>query len=231
MKILRARCVMRLALCSALLSLALNFFPSRVCRAQEVVDKTVATINGGVRLDVITYSDLVWQIALQPSSPVSNPSSDELNRALQLIINQRLILQEAEKLPPIAPTAKEIEDELANLVKQFPTPAAFEERARRVGLSTERLREIIRQRVAINKYLDFRFRSFTVVTPQEVADYYRDVFVPRWRARTPGVIVPTLEEVRDRIEATLTEDKIESDTDAFLDAARERAEIVILNPV
>lgn len=231
MKIIKVNWAGKLMLSLVFLPLTFTLFPFSPCEAQEIVDKTVATVNGGVRLDVITYSDLVWQIALQPKSPISNPSSEELNRALQLIINQRLILQEAEKLPTITPTVKEIEDELAALVKQFPSPAEFEERARRVGLTTERLREIIRQRVAINKYLDFRFRSFTFITPQEVADYYRDVFVPRWRERTPGVIVPTLEQVRDRIEASLTEDKIESDTDAFLDNARERAEIVILNPV
>ncbi len=70
-----------------------------------------------------------------------------------------------------------------------------------------------------------------VITQQEVADYYRDVYVPRLRARAPGQIVPTLEEVRGEIEQTLQEAKTESDTDTFLDTARERAEIVMLNPV
>jgi hypothetical protein len=57
------------------------------------------------------------------------------------------------------------------------------------------------------------------------------VFVPRLRARSPGQIVPTLEEAKGQIEKALTEAKIESDTDAFLDTARERAEIVMLNPI
>jgi len=35
--------------------------------AQQVVDKMVATINGGVRTELITYSDLMWQLALQPA--------------------------------------------------------------------------------------------------------------------------------------------------------------------
>jgi hypothetical protein len=43
--------------------------------------------------------------------------------------------------------------------------------------------------------------------------------------------VPTLEQARQEIETLLTEAKIESDTDAFLDTARERAEIIVLNPV
>jgi len=70
-----------------------------------------------------------------------------------------------------------------------------------------------------------------VITQNEIADYYKDAFVPRFKARAPGKIVPTLEEARSEIEKTLTEAKIETDTDSFLDNARDRAEIVILNPV
>jgi hypothetical protein len=83
----------------------------------------------------------------------------------------------------------------------------------------------------MEKYLDFRFRNFVVISPQEIADYYRDAFVARFRARNPGRIVPPLEQVRAEIEKTLMEAKIESDTDAFLDMLRDRAEIVTLNPV
>jgi hypothetical protein len=83
----------------------------------------------------------------------------------------------------------------------------------------------------MEKYLDFRFRSFVVISPTEIADYYRDVYVPRLRARSPGRVVPTLDESKNEIEKTLIESKIESDTDAFLDTARERAEIVMLNPI
>jgi hypothetical protein len=96
-------------------------------------------------------------------------------------------------------------------------------------LSNDQIREILRQRLVIEKYLDFRFRSFVVVTLQEVADYYRDVFVPRFRRTAPGRIVPTLEEVRSDLEKSLTEDKIEADTDAFIESARERSEITILS--
>ena len=84
----------------------LYFVP--VCTAQKVVDKMVATVNAGVRTDLITYSDLLWQLSLQPRSLLDNPTSEDLNRALRLLIDQRLILQEAEKIPTIVPTQKEI---------------------------------------------------------------------------------------------------------------------------
>ena len=203
---------------------------------QQVIDKMVATVNAGVlpecrQICLITYSDLLWQLALQPGTSLDNPSSVDLNRALHLLTDQRLILQEAEKLPSIAPTSAEVKSARDELVKTFPSEPEFQQRLRRVGLTADKLGEILEQRVRIEKYLDFRFRNFVVITQQEIAAYYKDVYVPRLQARAPGQIVPKLEEARTEIEKTLTEAKIESDTDSFLDNARERAEIVILNPV
>ncbi|HSE32266.1 MAG TPA: hypothetical protein VLA93_11890 [Pyrinomonadaceae bacterium] len=199
--------------------------------AQKVVDKMVATVNAGVKTDLITYSDLVWQLALQPDTPLDNPRSEDLNKALRLLIDQRLILQEAEKLPTIAPTPKEVTDARDELARYFPSPAEFQQRLLKVGLTSEKLNEIIEQRLKMERYLSFRFQNFVVVTQQEIADYYKDIHVPRFRTRFPGRVVPTLEEARSEIETLLTQAKIESDTDAFLDTARERAEIIVLNPV
>ena len=207
-------------------------------QAQDIADKMVASVNSnGVQPSLITYSDLLWQLALQPGTPVENPTSENLNRALNLIISQRLILQEAEKLPTITPTNQEIKAEKDELARQFPSQTDLMQRAARVGLSGDQLNEILRQRVAINKYLDFRFRSFVVVTQKEIEDYYRDVWLPRFRRQQPGSLVLGLEDVYKGqkvskiVETELTESKIESDTDNFLDSVRESAEITILNPV
>jgi len=209
---------------------AFTFMP-RECRAQKVVDKMVATVNAGVKTELITYSDLLWQLALQPNTPLDNPTSSDLNSVLRLLIDQRLILQEAEKLPTIAPTQKEITDARDELARNFSSIGEFQQRMQRVGLTSEKLEEILDQRLKMEKYLNFRFRSFVVISQKEIADYYRDVYVPRLRERSPSRVVPTLDEARSEIEKSLTEAKIESDTDAFLDVARERAEIVMLYPI
>lgn len=225
-KLNRVRCLARVLV---FLPLALSPFP-RVS-GQEVVDRMVATVNAGVRTDLITYSDLVWQLALQPNTPLVSPTSEDLNRALHLVVDQRLILQEAEKLPTIAPTAEEVKAARDELSKAFPSPAEFQQRLMLVGLTSEKLDEILDQRVRIEKYLNFRFRNFVLISQKEITDYYNEVYVPRLRSRSPGQIIPTLEEARGEIERILTEAKIESDTDAFLDSARERAEIVTLSAV
>lgn len=196
--------------------------------AQEIVDRWVATINSR---ELITYTDLLWQLALQPDTPIDSPRSEDLQRVLNLLIDQRLISQEAGKLPTITPSDADVDKATNELVKRFPSQAAFYERLARVGLTGEGLREIVRQRVEIENYLNFRFRSFTIISTQEIEDYYRDVYVPRERSQSPGRIVPTLKQATPEIERTLTENKIESDTDAFLEDARTRAEIVILSQI
>src|SRR5688500_15534380 len=202
-----------------------------MCAAQQIVDKMVATVNAGVRTELITYSDLMWQLALQPNTQLDNPNSADLNRALHLLIDQRLILQEAEKLPTIVPTPAEVRAARDELARNFRTQEEFQDRLRRVGLTSDKIDEIVEQRLKMEKYLDFRFRNFVVISQKEITDYYNGVYVPRFKERFPGRIVPTQEQIKDEIERTLVETKIESDTDAFLDTARNRAEIVIVSPV
>jgi hypothetical protein len=221
----RAAGVARALAVLTLLPFAFLLLPSQA-RGQEVVDRMVAVVNGG---ELITYSDLLWQLALQPGAPLDNPRREDLRRALDVLIDQRLVMQEASKLPHSHATEKEIADAEAELIKRFPSLEEFQRRLDRVGLTSEQLAEIIHDRIDLEKYLDFRFRSFTVVTPQEVESYYRDVYVPRRRRVAPGAIVPELKAVYNDLQKELIENKVESDTDAFLEEARTNAQITILD--
>ena len=192
----------------------------------EVVDRMVAVVNEG---ELITYSDLLWQLALQPGVTIENPRREDLKRALDLLIDQRLVVQEAEKLPHVHATDEETRKAEAELVSRFPSQAEFQRRLERVGLNSAQLREIIHERIDMEKYLDFRFRAFTVITPQEVEAYYKDVYVPRHQRTRPGVVVPELKAVYNELQSELIERKVESDTDNFLEEARAAAQITILD--
>jgi uncharacterized protein YggL (DUF469 family) len=207
-----------------------------VLRAQTIADKTVATVTNGARAtpDLITYSDLVWQLALEPARPLNDkPASAELNQALRTLEDQLLTFQEARKLPTAdSPEAqKEAVDRKRNeLAQAFGGSAQLLERMSRVGLNTERLNEILRDRVTVEKYLDFRFRAFVLITPKEISDRYDKEYASQ---RNSGKIVPTLDQVRNRIEQELTEEKIAEEIDKFIDNLREQpgTEIVVLSPV
>jgi hypothetical protein len=208
-------------------------------RAQTVPDKMVASVTNGSRAnpDLITYSDLVWQLALEPARPlVERPRSEDLNHALKLLEDQLLILQEARKLP-IAATDRAREDfdkavitKRDELAKTFGSATQLQERMARVGLTSEQLDAILRDRVTVEKYLDFRFRAFVLISPKEITDRYNQKYA---QLRNSGRIVPTLDEVRSKVEQELTEEKIATEIDTFVDNLRDQpgTEIVIISPV
>ena len=202
--------------------------------AQTIVDKTVATVSDGTKTELITLSDLRWQLALMPNIELEPASTEDLERALQLLINQRLFSLEAERIPQPEPTEEKMNAKIAEMISYFPTTAEFVRRLQMVGfdsINDDNFERIVRERVAIDEYLAFRFRSFIVVTPADEAAYYRDVFVPRFRDESPGKIIPSIEEKRDEIRSILTEQKVSEAIEAFLDEAKRRSEIIYISPV
>lgn len=205
-----------------------------VAAGQTVVDKTVAVVSDSTRSELITLSDLRWQLALQPDAPLEDPTSEEMQQALRTLIDQRIFALEAERLPRAAPSDKQIADKITETLGFFASPAVFEARLKRVGFDSvkdEDFERLISQRLAIEQYIDFRFGSFVVITPDDEAAYYRDVFVPDFRRRSPGLIVPTLAERRTQIHDILTRDKIAASIETFLDEAKRRVRVEILLPV
>src|SRR5712692_4221609 len=228
----------RLPFAFCLLLSAYCLLPSAVC-AQTVADKTVASVTNGSRAtpDLITYSDLVWQLALDPNTPLADkPSSENLNRALRLLEDQVLVLQEARKLPSAeTPEARKDRDEEVKkrrdeLAQMMGSAGRLQERMTRVGLTSEQLDSILRDRVMVDKYFDFRFRAFVVIAPKEITDRYNETYA---RERNSGRIVPTLDEVHNRIYDELKEERIAAEIDTFVDNLRDQpgTEIVVLSPV
>ena len=200
---------------------------------QKVVDKTVATVSDGFRTELITLSDLRWQIALQPKSKRGPFTSEELNVALRSLINQRIFSLEANRLPRNQVSKAEVDDQIRRIMEGL-TAAEFESRLREVGftsVSDPEFQQIIEDRIAIEKYLSFRFRSFIVVTAKDEETYYREIYSPDFRRLYPGLLMPTLDEKRADIRSLLIEQRVEADMQTFLDNAKQRISIVIISPV
>lgn len=202
-----------------------------VGRSQEVVDRLVATVSDGSSVEVITLSDIKWQLALQPNVPLDPMRKEDIERARDSLIDQRIFALESKRFPRPAPDAGVIKSEIARITKFFPSLADFEQRLRSVGFSSvmdENFEELITQRVLIEKYIEFRFSSFVVVTPDEISRYYRETYVPAFRRRQPGVVVPSLEDKRTEIRSTLIEERVADRISEFLDDAKRRIEIDII---
>jgi len=227
----RSRDIFRILILVAVVT-TLLLINSAAISAQELVDKTVATVTDGARSELITYSDIMWQLALEPGAPIDPPKRDDLSSALLRLIDQRLFALEANRLPRPMPTDEEIKAEIDKIVRFFPSAVAFEARLKIVGFEStqdDNFQKLISQRLLIENYIDFRFRSFIVVTPEDEARYFREVIAPDFRKRYPGLLMPTLDERRLEINRQLTEERIATRLESFLDDAKRRVEIEIIS--
>lgn len=192
--------------------------------AQQIVDQVLTQVND----DIITRIDLLWSIAIDPKapSPVGPVGSDLLRQKLDVMIDERLIAQEAARIPTAEITQDEIDKKRTELIKGFRNEAEFRQRAGSVGLTPQKIDDLLRQRILIERFVDFRFRSFMLATEQEIKRYYDEQLVPE--VRKAGQVPPPLEQVRDKISDVLKQDKVNTEIDRWLAAARQRAEVVQL---
>jgi hypothetical protein len=194
-------------------------------RGQVIVDQIVTLVND----EPITRTDLLWNVALDPGSPspAGPVSSDILRRMLDTLIDQRLIAQEAARLPGAEVSAEDIDKHRLVLIESFRGgEATFRQRVEAVGLTPERIDALIKERIEIERFVEFRFRSFVFVSETEIKRYYDETHVPELRKR--GQVPPSLEEVRNFIMDILRAEKINQELDRFITSARQRADIVTL---
>jgi hypothetical protein len=228
-----AGCLRSLRRAVKLAAFALCLLPSAFgpASAQETVDQIVTLVNE----DIITRTDLLWSLALDPKapSPAGGVSPDLLRQKLDVMIEQRLIEQEARRVPGVPITQEELAKRRTALIAQFPSEAAFRQRVEAVGLTPQKIDELIREMIRIERFVDFRFRSFVFVSEQEIKRYYDERLAPevRKKGQVPPALDAVVEEgktVRQRISEILKEEKVNQEIDNWLSSTHQRADIVQL---
>ncbi len=203
--------------------------------AQVDGNKEVAiiTVKSGDKR-TIKYSDLLFQLALEPNAPLNPPETKDLKRVLQTLINLGLIANELGPLLSscLVPTEAEIQDQIRRSWSYSRSPAEFEKRFQLIGfvsINDDNFRRQISARAGIEKWVNFRFRLFLIIPREEEEKYYRDVFAADFRRRNPGLLLPELKQIRPQIRQILEEKRVESEIQRFLDYARQQVKIEILS--
>ncbi len=191
-------------------------------QSQKLIDQILVVVND----EIITRTDLLWNLALDHTSPspAGSVNSDLLKQMLEVMIDQRLVYQEAAKIPSAEVSQDEIDKKRNELIKEFPSGNAFLQRAESVGLTSAKIDEMMRERVLIERFVEFRFRSFVFVSENEIQKYYDEQLVPR--IREGGQVPPPLEQVRDQINELLKREKFDQELDRWLKEARQRSDII-----
>ena len=130
--------------------------------AQQLLDRIVARVNSVA----ITLSDVKAAVALGIVKGDPNESA-----AIEPLVDRQLMLAEVARFVPPEPPAEEI-DRAAAAIKASvgpKLPALMES----TGVDEGRIREIAREDLRVQAYLDQRFGTGVQLTEDEVERYYR----------------------------------------------------------
>ncbi len=180
-----------------------------------------------VGAQVITTSDIDREIRVLAFLQGSKPDFSVANRrsTADRMVEQKLIRHEMESSRYPLPKPSQVDAVVAQLMKKYPDPAAYEDALRGYQISDAAIRnELLWQRTLL-LFVDDRFRPAVQVTDQEVKTYFEQVVAPAARAAHPGQAV-TLDEYRDQIERTLTGQRTDEETDRWLKEARGRTAVI-----
>lgn len=189
----------------------------------EIVDRIVATV--GQRM--ITLSDVQEAYRFEcllnrvPVQPLDGPRIREVAGRL---IDQVLLEQEIEssRFPPIPPA--EVDQSMAEIRKGYANGDNFRRALRNYGLEEARVRRRLELQARIFRFIEFRFRPGVQVDEAAIERYYRETLLPELRAQRVREI-PGLEEVRERIEEVLVQQRINQQFAAWMKDLREHTAI------
>ena len=132
---------------------------------QQLLDRVVARVNNVS----ITLTDVDAALGLGVVSVAGN--EDPRAAATRQLIERQLILAEVARFAPPEPDAAAVEREIGEM--KMRTGARLEALMQSTGLDEQRLRELARETLRIQAYLNQRFGANVQVSEEEVEQYYR----------------------------------------------------------
>lgn len=189
----------------------------------EILDRIAVTVDD----IVITERDITNHLriaAFLNQEPVAL-DAEARRDAAQRLVELTLVLREMEISRYPVPTLEDAEP-LVNEIRgeRLESDGALENSLSGYGLDVEDLREGLRLRLTIVRFVDFRFRPGITVTDDEVQRYYEERLLPE--SRRLGEAVGALEEVRDTIEEVLVGERVNQELDEWLQNALKSARVV-----
>ena len=131
---------------------------------QLLLDRIVARVNGVV----VTLTDVRAAVAL---GVLDLPADAGEFDAIEPLVGRQLVLAEVERFALPEPAAGDVARETAALIARLGSRLAAVMES--TGIDEARIRDIARDNLRIQGYLDQRFGTTAQLTQEEVAQYYR----------------------------------------------------------
>lgn len=190
----------------------------------ETIDRIAVSIGNRV----ITTSDIERQIRVAAFLSGAKPdlSPKARREAAERLVDQRLIASELETARYPEPAPAELDKAFADFkAKFYPTPEQYRAALAASGVSEAEVKEQLHWARRWNSFVTARFRPSTNISDREISDYFDKTVAPAARQANPGASI-SLDAFRERIADKLLNDRIDEQTNQWLESARKQTEIV-----
>jgi hypothetical protein len=193
-------------------------------RAADVVDRIVATVNGHVILQS-DWDDAIRFEAFVEGRPLDKLSDQDRNRALDRLIDQELLREQAQGVESSQPPAEEVQQRIMDLQKEHKatTSSAWHAVLAHYGLAQKQVESWLAHDIAVLHQVEARLRPTVQIPPQTIETYYQQTFLPELR-KSGAQDVP-LAQVSGKIREILTEQKVNELFTSWLQALRSESKI------
>ena len=204
------------------LTCALAFMSAGLDARAEIIDRIAAVVEG----QVPTTSEIERLASTNIVPPIEGETQENYRRRL-LGVAIDFVLQRKDAarfgLKEVLP--EEVEANIDRLVARGETREAMIGRLARVGMTEENLRDLVRERLQVEAYIEEWFAPLIPVSLEEIESYYQSSWSQR--RRDGGEPVPPLAQVREQLRELLRSERLEVEVRRWTEQLRNRANIDI----
>lgn len=184
---------------------------SSATHAGVLIDRVVAVVNG----DVVLESDVDEERRMAAFQPITAPDgSMTREKAIERLVNRRLLLQQAKLQPQHAVTEADIDGEIDQLKKEIPackaahceTDAGWAAFLSAHGVTSNEVRAHWRERMETLQFIEVRFRAGIRISQAQIKEYYDKTMLPEYARQK--VKAPSLEKLSNRIQEVLLQQQV-----------------------
>jgi peptidyl-prolyl cis-trans isomerase SurA len=192
--------------------------------AADVIDRIIATVNGHVILQS-DWDDAVRFKALLDGKPLAQVNDQDRGRALDRLIDQELLREQAQGSEATAPPEEEVRARIQEIQKQQSggNNSVWQTVLARYGFDEKQFQTRIAHDLAILRQVEARLRPSVQIAPQTIESYYRDTFLPQLKKL--GAQEVPLAEVSGKIREILTQQKVNELFGSWLQTLRSESKI------